>query len=120
MSVLIVFGVVNIVLSFFQIGPLSDLIYKGSMSARLYYWDTAIRIWSDFPITGVGLDQYGDWLRVYRSTEEMQRNLTADSAHSVYLDILSGGGVILFLPFVCFTLFTIQSIKSTGIRIYRY
>jgi O-antigen ligase len=110
LGILIVFGIINVVLSFFQIGPLAELIYKGSMSARVYYWDTAIRIWSDFPIVGVGLDQYGDWLRVYRSSEEVKRNLTADSSHSVYLDILSGGGAVLFLLYVCFTIFAIRSI----------
>jgi O-antigen ligase len=110
LGILIVFGIINVVLSFFQIGPLAELIYKGSMSARVYYWDTAIRIWSDFPIVGVGLDQYGDWLRVYRSSEEVKRNVTADSSHSVYLDILSGGGAILFLLYICFTIFAIRSI----------
>lgn len=110
LGILIVLGLANVVLSFFQIGPLAELIYKGSMSARVYYWDTAIRIWSDFPFTGVGLDQYGDWLRVYRSTEEVQRNITADSAHSVYLDFLSGGGIALFSLFVLFGLFALRSI----------
>lgn len=109
-GLLILFGLVNIVLAFFQVGPLSDLIYKGSMSARVYYWETAIRIWSDFPFFGVGLDQYGDWLRVYRTAEEVQRNITADSAHSVYLDLLSGGGLTLFLPYVLITLLVIRSI----------
>ena len=107
---LIVLGITNVALSFFQVGPLVELIYKGSMSARVYYWDTAIRIWSDFPIFGVGLDQYGDWLRVYRSNEEVKRNLTADSSHSVYLDILSGGGAVLFLLYASFTIFAIRSI----------
>jgi O-antigen ligase len=109
-ALLIVLGLANIALAFFQIGPLSALIYKGSMSARVYYWETAIRIWSDFPIFGVGLDQYGDWLRFYRTTEEVQRNITADSAHSVYLDLLSGGGLTLFVPYVFMTLLAIRSI----------
>ncbi len=107
---LLMFGLVNVILSFIPVGPLGDLIYKGSMSARVYYWDTAIRIWSDFPLTGIGMDQYGDWLRVYRNTEEVQRNITADSSHSVYLDILSGGGILLFVPFVLFTLFATRAI----------
>jgi O-antigen ligase len=110
LAVLIVFGIANVILSFVKVGPLAELIYKGSMSARVYYWDTALRIWTDFPITGVGLDQYGDWLRAYRTTEEVQRNITADSAHSVYLDILSGGGFLLFAPFVFFAIFAIWSI----------
>ena len=109
-AILLLFGLVNVILSFIQVGPLADLIYKGSMSARVYYWDTALRIWSDYPVTGVGLDQYGDWLRVYRTAEEVQRNLIADSSHSVYLDILSGGGILLFVPFVFFTLFALRAI----------
>jgi O-antigen ligase len=96
-------GVVLVALSFLNIGPLANIIYKGSMAARVYYWETAFKIIFDNPFFGVGLDQYGDWLRKYRSAGDVATNLTADSAHSVYLDIGVGGGLPLLMFFLLIT-----------------
>ena len=108
-----VFGVAGIVAAFFKMGPLAEFIYKGSMSARVYYWDTAFRIAVDNPFFGVGPDKYGDWLRHYRTAAEVQTNLTADSSHSVYFDILSGGGFPLFFMYLGITWLTVISIFRT-------
>ena len=110
-------GIASISAAFFKVGPLADLIYKGSMSARVYYWDTAFRIATDNPLFGVGPDKYGDWLRRYRSASEVQTNLTTDSSHSVYLDILSGGGFPLFTIYLGITALTILSIFKTVKRL---
>ena len=110
-------GIVSISAAFFKVGPLADLIYKGSMAARVYYWDTAFRIATDNPFFGVGPDKYGDWLRRYRSASEVQTNLTADSSHSVYLDILSGGGFPLFTVYLGITALTLISIFKTVKRL---
>ena len=110
-------GIVSISAAFFKVGPLADLIYKGSMAARVYYWETAFRIAGDNPLFGVGPDKYGDWLRRYRSASEVQTNLTADSSHSVYLDILSGGGFPLFIIYLGITALTILAIFKTVKRL---
>lgn len=111
-----VLGVASIIAAFFKMGPLAELIYKGSMAARVYYWDTAFRIATDNPFFGVGPDKYGDWLRHYRTAAEVQTNLTADSSHSVYFDILSGGGFPLFLVYLGITWLTAISIFRTILR----
>lgn len=108
-----VLGIASVAAAFFKVGPLSELIYKGSMAARVYYWDTAIRIALDKPFFGVGPDKYGDWLRHYRTSAEVKTNLTADSSHSVYFDILSGGGFPLFGIYLGITALTILSISRT-------
>jgi O-antigen ligase len=108
-----VLGVACIIAAFFKIGPLAEFIYKGSMAARVYYWDTAFRIATDNPFFGVGPDKYGDWLRHYRTAAEVQTNLTADSSHSVYFDILSGGGFPLFFVYLGITGLTAISIFRT-------
>ena len=74
----------------------------------------------DNPPTGVGLDQYGDWLRRYRSREEVATNLTADSAHSIYLDVGVGGGIpllMLFLLITCLGVLSIIRVVKRGNRI---
>jgi O-antigen ligase len=108
-----VLGVACIIAAFFKMGPLAEFIYKGSMAARVYYWDTAFRIATDNPFFGVGPDKYGDWLRHYRTAAEVQTNLTADSSHSVYFDILSGGGFPLFFVYLGITWLTAISIFRT-------
>ena len=115
-AILLLLGTLSIFASFLKIGPIADFLYKGSMSARVYYWKTAIKIALDHPIFGVGMDQYVDWLRVYRTTEEVAVNLTADSAHNIYLDVLSSGGFPLFLLFCSFTVLTIISIIHVSRR----
>jgi O-antigen ligase len=112
-----VLGVASVAAAFFKVGPLAELIYKGSMAARVFYWETAFRIALDKPFFGVGLDKYGDWLRNYRTASEAQTNLTADSSHSVYFDILSGGGFPLFIIYLGITSLTILAIFRTAKRL---
>jgi O-antigen ligase len=111
--VVTVFGIASIIAAFFKMGPLAEFIYKGSMAARVYYWDTAFRIAADNPFFGVGPDKYGDWIRHYRTVAEVQTNLTADSSHSVYFDVLSGGGFPLFFVYMGITWLTAISIFRT-------
>ena len=115
-GILLFFGALSIAAAFLKIGPLAEFLYKGSMSARVYYWKSAIKIALDHPFFGVGMDQYLDWLRVYRTTEEVATALTADSAHNIYLDVLSSGGFPLFILFCSFTTLTIISIVRISRR----
>jgi O-antigen ligase len=116
MGVLLLLGTLSIVAAFLNAGPLAEILYKGSMSARVYYWKTAVKIALDHPFFGVGMDQYVDWLRVYRTPEQVATNLTADSAHNIYLDVLSSGGFPLFILFCSFTTLTIISIVRVSKR----
>ena len=88
-------------LALFNVGPLSGLLYKASLTARGYYWQAAIRMIQENPILGVGLDSYGDWYRRTRSLEAYNWLPTqySDSAHNVYLDIAAGGGIPLLLVY---------------------
>jgi len=115
-GILLLLGTFSIIAAFLKIGPLAEFLYKGSMSARVHYWETAIRIAFDHPFFGIGMDQYVDWLRVYRTSEQVATNITADSAHNIYLDVLSSGGIPLFLLFCSFTTLTIISIIRVSKR----
>ena len=109
-------GVVLVALSFLNIGPIADIIYKGSMAARLFYWKTAFKIIADNPVMGIGFDQYGDWLRRYRSFTEVGTNLTADSAHSIYLDVGVGGGIPLLILFLLIVFLGVSSVIRVARR----
>jgi hypothetical protein len=46
-----------------QIGPLTSIIYKTSVSLRGQYWLAGWNTGQSHPFTGVGMDSFGDWYR---------------------------------------------------------
>ena len=86
-----------------QIGPLTSLIYKGSVSLRGEYWRAGITAALDHPLTGVGFDNYGDWYRRTRSASAMivpGPDTVTNSAHNVNIDIFSYGGFPVLIPYL--------------------
>ena len=104
------------VLGALQIGPLTDLIYKTSVSLRGEYWQAAINMARINPFSGVGMDSYGDWYRRARDTQAMilpGPNVVTNAAHNVPLDLLAYGGIPLFISFLI--LFTLSAISVVRI-----
>ena len=93
-----------ILLGIFNKGPLAEVIYKSSLQARSFYWEAAIRMMIDHPFFGVGMDGFGDWYRRSRTQEiaDFSVGITSDTAHSIPLDIGSGGGIPLLLIYLAF------------------
>jgi O-antigen ligase len=98
-----------------QIGPLTQYIYKRSVSLRGEYWRAGIEMGMDHPLTGVGFDTYGDWYRRARSASAMilpGPNTVTNSAHNVNIDIFSYGGFPLLLSYLALLLIaTIAIVK---------
>jgi hypothetical protein len=91
------------VLGALQIGPLTGLIYKTSVSLRGEYWQAAINMGKMNPLSGVGMDSYGDWYRRARDAQAMilpGPNVVTNAAHNVPLDLLAYGGIPLFGSFL--------------------
>ena len=107
-----------------QKGPLSSLLYKGSVSERGDMWRTAISMIKDQPLWGVGLERYGMFFRQYRDLEQVKRtgaDSFSDNAHNVLLHLTATGGVFIGLIFALLTISVlvvgIQGlIKTDGIR----
>ena len=57
-----------VALGLFNVGPLRSFLFQETLSIRLHYWRVALRIMSDYPIFGVGIDRYGDFYRTYRES----------------------------------------------------
>jgi O-antigen ligase len=86
-----------------QIGPLTSIIYKGSVSLRGEYWRAGLNAALDHPFTGVGFDNYGDWYRRTRSATAMivpGPDTVTNSAHNVNIDIFSYGGFPVLGPYL--------------------
>jgi hypothetical protein len=114
---LILLGIVSafailVALGLFNQGPLASALAKASLSARRIYWEAAVRMLLDNPLFGVGWDGFGDWFRRSRSADAVKFNpsLVSDSAHSVPLDIASGGGISLLSLYLSFTLLGILAV----------
>jgi hypothetical protein len=100
------------VMSLFGYGPLSSAIYNSSIQARGYYWRAAIGMMVNNPLAGVGFDGFGDSYRKFRPSEYVEEQFftTADSAHSVPLDLGSSGGFPLLVLYSAIMCLTINSI----------
>jgi hypothetical protein len=98
-------GVVGItaLLGALQIGPLSSFIYKTSVSLRGQYWLAGWNAGERSPITGVGMDGFGDWYRRSRDAQALELpgvNTVVNAAHNVPLDMFAFGGWPLFLTYL--------------------
>jgi O-antigen ligase len=101
-----------VALGLFNQGPLASALAKASLSARRLYWEAAVQMLLDNPLFGVGWDGFGDWFRRSRSVDAVKLNpgLVSDSAHSVPLDIASGGGIPLLALYSSFILLGILAV----------
>ena len=91
------------VLGTLQKGPLS-FVYKTSVSLRGSYWNAGITMGMDHPLTGVGMDAYGDWYRRARSLHAATvlpgpKTIT-NAAHNVVIDFFAYGGFPLLLSYL--------------------
>ena len=87
----------------FQIGPLTDFVYKGSVSLRGQYWLAAWNTGEANPLNGVGMDAFGNWYRRSRDAHALEVpgvDTVVDAAHNVPLDMFAFGGWPLFLTYL--------------------
>ncbi|CAN2246208.1 O-antigen ligase-related [actinobacterium SCGC AAA044-D11] len=105
-SLVIIMGILNK-------GPFSFL-HKESIRQRGYYWDSAVEMMKLRPLSGVGLDSFGDWYYQVRSVDSAIQSplITSSAAHNVFLDMGSNGGFPLFMIYISLMIFTLIS----GIR----
>lgn len=101
-AAVLVVGLTSI-LGMLQKGPLATFIYKTSVSLRGEYWAAGLNMGLKNPLTGVGLDSYGNWYRLYRRASAMVRpgpSIVSDSAHNVVIDFFAGGGFPLLIAYL--------------------
>lgn len=102
---LIVAGVVGgslIAAGLFEKGPLGSSVYQFTLPIRIQYWQAGLKMLFDHPLTGVGLNSYGDWYRYARDADALITPgavVTTNVAHNVYIDFASNGGFLLLFAF---------------------
>jgi hypothetical protein len=89
-----------------QMGPLSSVIYKSSVSFRGEYWAAGWNMGLSNPTLGVGLDSYGTWYREFRNPSALVspgKDVTTNTAHNVFIDFFAAGGFPLLLTYLALT-----------------
>ena len=91
------------VLGMLQIGPLTSLIYKYSVSIRGAYWRAGWETMLQNPILGAGPDSFGDWYARVRDARAMLvpgPDVFTNSPHNVFIEQGSNGGIPLFVIYL--------------------
>jgi O-antigen ligase len=86
-----------------QKGPWT-FIYKTSVSLRGEYWRAGLKMGLENPLTGVGMDSYGDWYRRTRSENAATvlpgPKVFTNAAHNVVIDFFAYGGFPLLIAYL--------------------
>ena len=101
-------------------GPAGAIFTDSGSSARVFYWDAALNMLADKPLLGVGLDQYGNFWRTMRSpgsVDSLGGGGYADAAHSVPLQMLAQGGLLLGLAYFSLVLLTLVALARGLLRL---
>jgi hypothetical protein len=86
-----------------QVGPLTSIIYKTSVSLRGQYWLSGWNTGEARPFKGVGMDAFGDWYRRSRDAKALELpgvNTIVNAAHNVPIDMFAFGGWPLFISYL--------------------
>ena len=114
----LIFGILA-VFGTLQKGPLS-FVYKRSISLRGSYWKTGIKMGSDHPFSGVGMDSYGDWYRRARPPialiDTPGINTTSNASHNVVIDFFAYGGWPLLLSYLAILIIGAIAIVKLTLR----
>jgi O-antigen ligase len=102
-----------VALAVINIGPLASKLYQGTLRNRFDYWNAAVGMFKDHPIFGVGIDRFAEYYREYAVQNQVVQGQITDNAHSIYMQLLATGGLILFVPYLLLVLFiTFVGLKS--------
>lgn len=96
------------ILGMLQVGPLERFLYKPSISLRGHYWRTAIDMFRNNPVLGVGMDRYGAFFKEYRSVDyplTYGYDITSSNAHNTFLQFFATGGIFLGTSYLILNLY---------------
>ena len=106
-----IFGVLTI-LGMLQIGPLTSIVYKESISVRGYYWRAGIEMFKDSPLFGIGVDKYASFFKEFNEASYSIRygnEISSSNAHNTFIQIFATAGIfvgILYLILIVYIFFT--------------
>lgn len=99
-------GILFSILGFLGIngkGPLSSILFQDTFVFRKQYWLAGLQMGITHPLTGVGMDSYGDWYRQMRTATSAVTpglDVVTNVAHNIYIDAFANGGFIFLLCYL--------------------
>jgi O-antigen ligase len=107
----------------FKAGPFATFLYQGTMAFREQYWRAAINMGMAHPLTGVGMDSYGDNYRLYRDIKSLTTpgvSVITNTPHNVVLEFFASGGVILLIAYLLILSLALISLVRVLRRMKKY
>jgi O-antigen ligase/Flp pilus assembly protein TadD len=101
-------------------GPLGVIFTDIGSRSREVYWRASLEMFGDKPLLGVGLDHYGSFWRSSRSAEAvglLGGPHYTDAAHSVPLQVLAQGGLLLGAAYLFFLLVVLGALIRGLLRL---
>lgn len=108
-----------VVLDLLRLAPWRSFLYKPSITARGDYWRTAVEIFKNNPLFGVGFDGYRNYEGRYRdltSTLNPEALNYTDGSHNVFLDFAVNGGILYFSAYILLLALTLRSVFRVSRR----
>ena len=96
-------------------GPLGSFLFQETFAYRFEYWRAGINMGLKFPLSGVGMDSYGDWYRELRTAQSLitpGAEVITNVAHNIYIDYFASGGFPLLIPVLAIQLLTVISMAK--------
>jgi O-antigen ligase len=125
-SVVTIYSLTGLILGIFAIlgalqkGPLAQIIYKSTVSIRGQYWQAGIEMGKANPFSGVGMDAYGDYYRLFRSTIATTTtpgySTVTNASHNVVIDFFAFGGWPLLLSYLAILIIAFIALVKVTFR----
>jgi len=93
-------GAIPVLFGLLDKGPLASHLFRASMKNRMDYWHAALGMFKAHPLFGVGLERFGENYGVYAPQVQVVQGQATNNAHSVLLQLLATGGLVVFLPYL--------------------
>jgi hypothetical protein len=105
-NIVVGFGIVISTLSILamlQIGPLTSILYKSSVTVRGYYWRAGIEMLKSHLFFGVGVERYGAYFKQYREVDYPLNygfTITSTNAHNVPIQLFATAGIFVGIAYL--------------------
>jgi O-antigen ligase len=106
------------IIGMLQKGPFASLLYKDSVSVRGYYWRAGLEMFRANIFTGVGLDRYEPYFKLYREPGYSLKygyEIGSSNAHNVVIQLFATGGIFVGITYLSLLGFVLVQ----GIRLVR-
>jgi len=119
-----IFGVIGVltILGMLQIGPLTSIVYKESVSVRGYYWRAGIEMFKNSPLTGIGVDKYGSFFKAFTESSyaiKYGNDISSSNAHNTFIQLFATAGFlvgILYLILLAYIFFVAVNLLKKSKR----